>query len=66
MKLSKEERLKVKKMLDKYDLGISGLAAPFPSPATSKEDEYIDAVKNKEYEDFSLNQLGYILYIKIS
>ncbi len=42
---TKEERLKVKKMLDKYGLGISGLAAPFPSPATSKEGEYLDAVK---------------------
>ena len=42
---TKEKRLEVKKMLDKYSLGISGLAAPFPSPATSKEDEYIDALK---------------------
>ena len=42
---TKEKRLEVKKMLDKYNLEISGLAAPFPSPATSKESEYLDAVK---------------------
>jgi len=42
---TKEERLKVKKMLNRYGLEISGLAAPFPSPATSAESEYIDAVK---------------------
>ncbi|MBU4292553.1 MAG: sugar phosphate isomerase/epimerase, partial [Actinobacteria bacterium] len=42
---TKEKRSEVKKMLDKYNLGISGLAAPFPSPATSKEEDYIKAVK---------------------
>ena len=42
---TKEKRAEVKKMLDKYKLGISGLAAPFPSPATSSEEEYIKAVK---------------------
>ena len=42
---TKEKRAEVKKMLDKYKLGISGLAAPFPSPATSKEEDYIKAVK---------------------
>lgn len=42
---TKEKRLAVKKILDKYDLGISGLAAPFPSPSTSTENEYLDAVK---------------------
>lgn len=42
---TKEKRVEIKKMLDKYNLGISGLAAPFPSPATSKEEDYIKAVK---------------------
>ncbi len=42
---TREKRFEVKKMLDRYDLEISGLAAPFPSPATSKESEYLDAVK---------------------
>lgn len=42
---TKEKRVEIKKMLDKYNLGISGLAAPFPSPATSKEEDYIKAAK---------------------
>ena len=37
---TREKRIEVKKMLDKYNLKISGLAAPFPSPATSKENDY--------------------------
>ena len=36
----------VKAMLDSYGLEVSGLAAPFPSPAASKEGEYLDAVEN--------------------
>jgi len=43
---TKEKRKGIKKMLDDYKLGVSGLAAPFPSPATSKKDDYIDAVKS--------------------
>ncbi len=42
---TKEKRMEVKDLLKKYNLGISGLAAPFPSPATSSESEYLDAVK---------------------
>ena len=42
---TKEKRLEIKKLLDSYGLGISGLAAPFPSPSTSKESDYLDAVK---------------------
>jgi sugar phosphate isomerase/epimerase len=42
---TREKRMEVKKLLDRYGLVISGLAAPFPSPATSKESEYLDAVK---------------------
>jgi sugar phosphate isomerase/epimerase len=40
-----EKAKEVKAMLDSYGLEVSGLAAPFPSPATSKESEYIEAVK---------------------
>ena len=43
---TKEKRKEIKKMLDDYGLEVSGLAAPFPSPATSKKDDYIDAVKS--------------------
>ena len=32
-------------MLDDAGLGISGVAAPFPSPATSPKDKYLDTVK---------------------
>lgn len=43
---TKEKRKEIKKMLDDHGLEVSGLAAPFPSPATSKKDDYIDAVKS--------------------
>ena len=43
---TKEKRREVKKLLDDYGLEVSCLAAPFPSPATSKKDDYIDAVKS--------------------
>jgi len=43
---TKEKRKEVKKLLDDYGLEVSGLAAPFPSPATSKKDDYLDAVKS--------------------
>jgi len=43
---TEEKRREVKKLLDNYGLEVSGLAAPFPSPATSKKDDYIDAVKS--------------------
>jgi len=43
---TKDKRAEVKAVLDKYKLEISGLAAPFPSPATSKEEEYLNAVKS--------------------
>jgi len=42
---TKEKRLEIKKMLDDNGLGVSGLAAPFPSPSTSSEDEYLGAVR---------------------
>ncbi len=42
---TREKRAEIKKLLDGYGLGISGLAAPFPSPATSKEEDYLNAVK---------------------
>jgi len=43
---TKEKRKEIKKMLDDHGLEVSGLAAPFSSPATSKKDDYIDAVKS--------------------
>jgi sugar phosphate isomerase/epimerase len=43
---TRENRMKVKELLNKYHLKLSGVAAPFPSPATSKEEEYIKAVKD--------------------
>jgi sugar phosphate isomerase/epimerase len=43
---TKEKRAEVKKLLDKYKLSVSGLAAPYPSPATSKEEDYLDAVRS--------------------
>ena len=43
---TKENRLAMKKLYDEYGLARSGLAAPFPSPATSSRDEYLDAVKS--------------------
>ena len=42
---TKEERARIKNLLKKYNLGVSGVAAPFPSPATSTEEEYLKAVK---------------------
>lgn len=39
-----DEAKKVKEMLDSFGLEVSGLAAPFPSPATSTEKDYLDAV----------------------
>jgi sugar phosphate isomerase/epimerase len=43
---TRENRMKVKELLNKYHLKLSGVAAPFPSPATSNEEEYIKAVKD--------------------
>ena len=43
---TREKRAEVKKLLDKYKLNVSGLAAPYPSPATSKEEDYLDAVRS--------------------
>ncbi len=43
---TKEERAKVKNLLKKYNLELSGVAAPFPSPAETSEDEYLKAVKD--------------------
>jgi sugar phosphate isomerase/epimerase len=40
-----EKAREVKSMLDDFGLEVSGLAAPFPSPATSEEKDYLDAVK---------------------
>lgn len=41
-----EKAREVKKMLDSYGLEVSGLAAPFPSPAISEKKDYLDAVKS--------------------
>src|SRR5450830_468153 len=43
---TRENRIKAKNLLDKYHLKLSGIAAPFPSPATSSEEDYIKAVKD--------------------
>lgn len=43
---TKEKRKEIKKMFDDAGLGISGVAAPFPSPATSAKEKYLDAVKS--------------------
>jgi len=43
---TREKRSEVAKLLKKYNLKVSGLAAPFLSPATSKEEDYLKAVKN--------------------
>ena len=43
---TRERRAEAKKLLDKYKLSVSGLAAPYPSPATSKEEVYLDAVRS--------------------
>ncbi|MGQ9626197.1 MAG: sugar phosphate isomerase/epimerase family protein [Anaerolineae bacterium] len=39
------KRKKIKKLLDDNGLGVSGLAAPFPPPATTAQKEYLDVVK---------------------
>jgi len=43
---TKEKRQEVKKLLDDNGLQVSGLAAPFPSPAASEIKDYLDAVKS--------------------
>ncbi len=43
---TKEKRAEIKRLLDDYGLDISGLAAPYPSPATSGKNEYLNAVKS--------------------
>ena len=42
---TKERRKEIKKMLVDYGLEVSGVAAPFPSPATTKNNDYLDVVK---------------------
>jgi sugar phosphate isomerase/epimerase len=42
---TREKRLELKKMLDEAGLGISGVAAPFPSPATTDKQKYLETVK---------------------
>jgi sugar phosphate isomerase/epimerase len=42
---TKSEWVRIKKMFDDAGLGISGVAAPFPSPATSKKKDYLEVVK---------------------
>lgn len=42
---TKERRKEIKKMLVDYGLQVSGVAAPFPSPATTKNNDYLDVVK---------------------
>lgn len=41
-----ENYKEIRKMLDDNDLAVSGIAAPFPSPATSSKEEYLDAIKS--------------------
>lgn len=43
---TKARRKEIKKMLDEYGLEVSGLAAPFPSPATSDTADYLESVKS--------------------
>lgn len=38
-------RKKIKKALADRGLGVSGIAAPTPSPATARREEYLDAIK---------------------
>ena len=40
-----EKRKEIKKLLLDYNLGLSGVAAPFSSPATSDKEKYLDEVK---------------------
>ncbi|HEY9592959.1 MAG TPA: sugar phosphate isomerase/epimerase family protein [Spirochaetia bacterium] len=42
---TKEKQKELKKILDDNHLAICGVAAPFPSPATSKPEAYLDVVK---------------------
>jgi len=42
---TKEKRKEIKKLFDDHGLEVSGVAAPFPSPATTPKDEYLEAVK---------------------
>jgi len=42
---TKEKRQEIKKLFDDHGLEVSGVAAPFPSPATATKDEYLEAVK---------------------
>ena len=47
---TRAKRLEIKKLLDNNGLKVSGLAAPFPAPATTKPTEYIEAVlKNLDF-----------------
>lgn len=56
---TKEKRQEIKKLLEDYGLEVSGIAAPFPSPATATKDEYLEAVKgNLEIcEDLNIPKL---------
>ncbi len=42
---TREKRIELKRMLDDAGLGISGVAAPFPSPATTDKQKYLETVK---------------------
>lgn len=42
---TKDTRRELKRMLDDAGLGISGVAAPFPSPATTGKRDYLEVVK---------------------
>ncbi len=42
---TREKRREMKKLLDDHQLAVCGVAAPFPSPATSKPEVYLEAVK---------------------
>jgi len=42
---TREKWLEIKRLFDDAGLGISGVAAPFPSPATTPQAEYLDVVR---------------------
>ena len=42
---TKAKRKEIKKLFDDHGLAVSGVAAPFPSPATTPKAQYLEAVK---------------------
>ena len=43
---TRKKRTEIKEMFNHYGLEVSAVAAPFPSPTTSKKNEYLDAIKS--------------------